>query len=86
MTRQLAKSIGSSASAANSPLRRLSAGGNIYWLDEEGKTTVTRSGKEFEKLAESDLEEQTLATPAFVDAAIFALTENHLYRIEKTTE
>ena len=62
------------------------AGGNIYWLDEDGKTTVTRASKDFEKLAESDLEEQTLATPAFVDGAIFLRTENHLYRIEKTTE
>jgi outer membrane protein assembly factor BamB len=58
------------------------AGGNIYWLDEEGKTTVTRASKEFEKLAVNDVDEQSLATPAFLDGAIFLRTEAHLYRIE----
>jgi outer membrane protein assembly factor BamB len=58
------------------------ADGRIYILDEDGVTTVIAPGKSFEKLATNTLEGRTLATPAFVDQAIFLRTDTHLYRIE----
>ena len=59
------------------------ADGRIYFLDEEGKTTVVAPGKKFEVLASNQLEGRTLASPAMVDSSIFLRTDTHLYRIEK---
>ncbi len=59
------------------------ADGRIYLLDENGKATVIKPGKEFEELGTSTLEGRTLATPAFVDSTIFLRTDKNLYRIEK---
>lgn len=59
------------------------ADGRIYFLDEEGKTTVVAPGKKFDALASNQLEGRTLASPAMVDSSIFLRTESHLYRIEK---
>ena len=59
------------------------ADGRIYLLDEEGTTTVIAPGKTFEKLATSKLDGRTLATPAFLDQAIYLRTDKDLYRIEK---
>jgi outer membrane protein assembly factor BamB len=53
----------------------------IYWVSEDGTTTVTSANKEFEKVAENQLDEQTLATPAFVDGVIYFRTETKLYAI-----
>ena len=58
------------------------ADGRIYFLDEDGVTTVIAPGRTFEKLATNTLEGRTLATPAFVDRSIFLRTDTHLYRIE----
>ncbi|MBI2478390.1 MAG: serine/threonine protein kinase, partial [Planctomycetia bacterium] len=40
------------------------------------------SGREFQKLATSQLGEQTLASYAVVDNALLIRSEKHLYRIE----
>ncbi len=58
------------------------ADGKIYCLDEEGTMHVLAPGDKFEKLAENHLEGRTLATPAFVENAIYLRTDRHLYRIE----
>ena len=57
------------------------AAGRIYITDEEGKTTVLAPGKEFKILAESDLNEKTLASFAVTDGAIFFRSQEALYRI-----
>ncbi|HVR75087.1 MAG TPA: PQQ-binding-like beta-propeller repeat protein [Planctomycetota bacterium] len=59
------------------------AGGRIHVIDEDGLCVVLKPGKSFEKLAENDLEERTLASPAVVDNAILVRTEKSLYRIEE---
>jgi outer membrane protein assembly factor BamB len=59
------------------------ADGRIYITSEKGKTFVIRAGTEFEKLAENDLSERTLASPAASGRALFVRTESHLYRIEQ---
>ncbi len=57
------------------------AGDKIYFQSEEGVGTVVRAAKTFEKLAENDLGERTLASYAIADGSIFIRSEKHLYRI-----
>jgi hypothetical protein len=58
------------------------ADGRIYFLSEEGKTTVIKPAKAFEQLAVSDIGERTLASFAIADGAIYLRGDQHLYRIE----
>ena len=62
------------------------AGGKIYFLNETGQTTVIQPGREFEKLAVSQLDGRTLASMAIVDGTVFLRTDSHLYRIESTDQ
>lgn len=57
------------------------AAGRLYLLSEQGKTTVIRSGPEFEQLAENDLGERALASPAIVGNTIYLRTAKALYKI-----
>jgi outer membrane protein assembly factor BamB len=59
----------------------LHAEGRIYIQDEDGTGVVLRPGKTFEKLAENELDERTLASYAVGDGALFIRTEGGLYRI-----
>ena len=61
----------------------LLAEGRVYFFSKEGKSTVVKAGRQFEKLAENFLEGQVTATPAIVDRTIFLRTDSHLYRIGK---
>jgi outer membrane protein assembly factor BamB len=57
------------------------ADGRIYFLSEEGVSTVIASGKEFRKLATSTLDGATLASMAVSHSSIFIRTYTHLYRL-----
>ena len=70
------KRVGGNFSA--SPLM---ADGHIYFTSEAGLTTVIRAGREFKKVATSDLQERTLASLGIVDNSILLRTEKALYRI-----
>ncbi|TWU04455.1 outer membrane protein assembly factor BamB family protein [Stieleria varia] len=59
------------------------AGGHLYFVDEEGMTTVVKPGDEFQQVARNDLQERTLASPAVIGNAILIRTEKALYRIEQ---
>jgi outer membrane protein assembly factor BamB len=61
----------------------LGSTGRIYCLTEEGVCIVLAAGKRFKQLARNDLKEQTLASPAAAEGALFLRTEKHLYRIEE---
>jgi outer membrane protein assembly factor BamB len=61
----------------------LAAGGKIYLQSEEGVGFVLAAGKEFNKLAENDLGERSLASYAAVGGALFIRTEKQLFRIEE---
>lgn len=61
----------------------LLAEGRVYFFGKEGKCTVVKAGKKFEKLAENQLDGPVVATPAIVDRAIYLRTDSHLYRIGK---
>jgi outer membrane protein assembly factor BamB len=57
------------------------ADGRIYFQDEEGKGTVLKAGKKFQKLGENGFKEETLASYCVGDSAIFLRTEKHLYKV-----
>ena len=48
----------------------------------QGETTVMKTGRAFEILAENRLESGCLASPAVSGNALFLRTKTHLYRIE----
>ena len=57
------------------------ADGKIYVTNEDGVTTVVRAGPKFEVLAENNLDEHCLSSPAISDGQIFIRTAGHLYSI-----
>ena len=54
----------------------------IYFFSEEGVCRVVACGKEYKLLAESDLGERTLASPAVVENGLIVRTESSLYRFQ----
>ena len=59
------------------------AAGRIYLFDEDGKTTVLEAGREFKVLAENQLDNGFMASPAVVGDALILRTSTDLYRIEQ---
>jgi len=59
------------------------ANGAIYFFDHKGKTTVIKPGKTFELLAENQLDDGFMASPAVFGNSLILRTKTHLYRIEK---
>jgi outer membrane protein assembly factor BamB len=59
------------------------ADGKIYITNEDGLTTVLRAGPKFEVMAENDLNDYCLSSPAISDGQIFIRTAQHLYCIGK---
>ena len=60
----------------------LLAGGRLYALNEDGKTTVLQAGRQFKVLAENKLDDGFMSSPAAVAGALIVRTRTHLYRIE----
>ncbi|MFO7975489.1 MAG: PQQ-binding-like beta-propeller repeat protein [Candidatus Hydrogenedentota bacterium] len=58
------------------------ADGRIYVSSMQGTTTVMKTGRTYEKLAENRLESGCLASPAVTGKALILRTKTHLYRIE----
>jgi outer membrane protein assembly factor BamB len=56
------------------------ADGKIYFLSEEGTSTVLAPGTAFQKLATSTLDGEILASMAVSERSIFIRTNSHLYR------
>lgn len=59
------------------------AAGRVYLFSEKNLTTVIAPGREFRLLAENQLEEKVMATPAVVENAFILRSKTHLYRIEE---
>jgi outer membrane protein assembly factor BamB len=57
------------------------AGGRIYFLAEQGATTVVLPGKQFSRIAVNALEGATLASIAVSGGSMFIRSDTHLYRI-----
>lgn len=60
------------------------ADGKIYCQDEDGKGTVLKAGKTFQKLGENGFQEPSLASYCVGDGAFFVRTEKHLYKVAST--
>jgi outer membrane protein assembly factor BamB len=59
------------------------ADGRIYVTNEDGVTSVVTSGPQFKVLAENDLDDYTLSSPAISGGRIFLRTTKHLWAIGK---
>jgi outer membrane protein assembly factor BamB len=59
------------------------ADGRLWFFSEDGKTTVLKPGRTFEKVAENRLDDGFLASPAIAGKAFYLRTRTHLYRIEE---
>jgi outer membrane protein assembly factor BamB len=55
--------------------------GRLYFFGFDGKTTVVKAARQFEKLAENGLAGPLVATPALLDRAIYLRTDGALYRV-----
>ena len=53
----------------------------ILFLNETGVATWVKPGKKFASLGKNTVTGATLATPAFVDGAMYLRTDEHLYKI-----
>jgi outer membrane protein assembly factor BamB len=61
----------------------LAGDGKIYLFSKEGRTTVIKPGRAFEKLAENQLEGGFWASPAVAGNSLILRTKTHLYRVEE---
>ena len=59
------------------------AAGRVYVFDEDGKTTVLEAGREFKILAQNQLDNGFMASPAVAGDALFVRTRTDMYRIEQ---
>ena len=59
------------------------AAGRIYISDQDGKTFVFKTGREYQQLAINKLDEGCMASPAVSGKAIFLRTKTCLYRLEQ---
>jgi hypothetical protein len=57
--------------------------GRIYFFNDEGKTSVIEASPKFKKLAENQLDDGFMASPAIAGKAFYLRTKTHLYRIEQ---
>jgi outer membrane protein assembly factor BamB len=60
----------------------IAAEGRIYVFSEEGKATVLEAGREFRVLAENQLEDGFMASPAVTGRSLILRTRTSLYRVE----
>lgn len=56
--------------------------GRIYFFDQDGKCTILKASREYEVLAENQLENGFMASPAVTGNALILRTRTDLYRIE----
>jgi len=61
----------------------IATGNRIYFPDEDGKTIVIEAADEYKEVAQNDLGEMTLASPAVMGDAMFFRTQKKLYRIQR---
>ena len=61
----------------------LAGAGRIYVFSEDGKTSVMSAGREYNLLAENQLDDGFMASPAVSLKALYLRTKSALYRIEE---
>jgi len=61
----------------------LAAEGRIYCFSQEGKTMVVEAGRSYKVLAESQLKDGFMASPAVTGKSLILRTEHRLLRVEQ---
>lgn len=61
----------------------VAADGRIYFLNTTGHCTVVPATQRFEKLAENQIDDKTIASPAVSDGHIYIRGQKKLYAIER---
>jgi outer membrane protein assembly factor BamB len=69
---------GGTSAFTSSPI---AADGKIYLASEEGRVYVLKAGPVFEVLAENDMTESVLSTPAISEGTLLYRTQNHLIAV-----
>jgi outer membrane protein assembly factor BamB len=59
----------------------LAAAGRVYFFNEEGKTIVVAADRSFKKLAENQLGDGFMASPAVAGDELILRSRTHLYRV-----
>jgi hypothetical protein len=59
----------------------VAAGSRLYITNEEGRTYVLALGPRYDLLAENELGETVMATPAIVDGVLYIRGRKHLFAI-----
>jgi outer membrane protein assembly factor BamB len=57
------------------------ADGHVYFLNEDGVTSVVKAGPTYQLVAANDLGERALASPTPDDGTLYVRTQSHLWRI-----
>ncbi|MBZ2179409.1 MAG: PQQ-binding-like beta-propeller repeat protein [Acidobacteria bacterium] len=70
--------LGTASGFTSSPV---AAAGRLYITNEDGHTFVLQQGKEYKVLAENELGEPVMATPAVVDGTLYLRGGRHLFAI-----
>ncbi len=60
----------------------VTAGGRIYWTAENGRVAVVRAADKFERLADNDLGEPAMASPAIADGTLYFRTRHQIIAIK----
>lgn len=61
----------------------VAAEGRIYFLNLHGQMTVVAANDRYDRLAENQLDDETVASPAVSNGRIYLRGKKHLYAIEK---
>lgn len=61
----------------------VAAGGNVYFFAEDGTSYVIKAGREYELVAENQLGDNVMASPAVADGVLFIRGEKKFYAIEE---
>ncbi len=64
----------------------VAADGKLFFVSESGEVTVIRAGVEFEILAQNQMNETCMATPAISDGMMFIRTQYHLYGVGRVQQ
>ncbi len=75
--------VGKAASFSGSPV---AADGKLYITSEEGKTFVIRSGPVYDVLAENDLGDVVMTTPAISDGTMVVRGKDHVYALSTASD
>ena len=78
-----ARPVGQGRLPGNYCASPVAADGKVYFLSEQGDTTVAEAGPKLKVIATNSLGEKCQASPAISQGQIFIRTEKNLYCIGK---